>query len=806
MRKTFIVILIFFAKTIFAQSNGNRISGYILDTAGKPVDFATLTLLNPIDSAIISQSSSDKAGFFEIHNVPIAKSLLKITHVVFNEKLIVIEANEIDSNSKLADIIMEPSGKELSQVTVKSGKPVFVRQSDRLIVNVETRIVNASQADLIALISRLPGVYINRQQDIMVNGQQRALVAVNEKSTMLTKGDLMQYLKSIPVNTVKQIEIIYSPGAKYDAEGSVVINIQTDRKILSGLSGNFSGLTGSSIGYGDYYPKLNGGTSLSLGLKRFSIAGSYNYAHNNTLGEIAEKLSFPGASLEQAIRFRSLPERIHTMALTTVFQIDKKQDISLGYKKTLNHSSVDQQNVILLKTHQLLDSAISSNSLENVRLNQDALNFSYKNLIDSVSQLSISAAYIDLRKNYHAGFENAFQKYNTNSTENLASVSLTSIRGLIAQIDYYHMVGKAGKIEGGFKIGETRTVNNTQLSRIAGSVIQPDTTMTNYFFYKEKLMTAYAGYNTSYRRFNFSAGLRYQNRKINKGFADIIGNRFTGSVGFFPSLSFGYKPNEKLSFAVGYSRRIENPNYIDVNPYIYYVNPFTTLEGNPLLTPSITNKVDFTTSINDTYAFSLVWYKIDDFFTTAQFQDIYSRKQRLVPANVGNLSNLEFNFSAPFALASWWQVYVNTGVYYQRYKETGAIALGYITRSLLTFQLFTEHSFTLPRGYALELGNTLMSPTVQGQFGLNTINSFSGGVKKSFYQDKLALKIAFNDFLGTLRYNGDVKGAGWQSNYTNRIDSRQILVSFKYSFRTSTAKKAESGQIMDDELKRLPKK
>jgi iron complex outermembrane receptor protein len=785
---------------LYAQEKTFFVTGHVLSQQ-LPVELANVSLLNNSDSSFIDGSVSDSLGHFKINKIAAGRYLLKISRLSYEKRIIAIDLTQVTDGVDLGPILIDARGTALKEVTTTASKALFTKEKGKLIFNVENSIVGALRTDVVEMISSLPGVRIDRQSNILLNGQEKVRVTINDRPTYLSRGDLLQMLKAIPVSNVKVLEIITNPSAKNDAEGSVVINIKTKEKVDAGFTGVLNTGFGSSIGYGRFYPRANSGLDLSLGKKNISVFLNYNYGYKKSLGEISETLFFEDATLNQSIQFESLPEQTHTLTSGVNLKVAKNQSASFFYTKNYSRNKIDQSNYIRLSNLSATSTDVISFADEIPKTNQDAINFSYDYNIDSLNTLRLSADHIHLNKDQLGNYENSYLTAGTSRIgENITNNSSTGISVWAGQVDYSLSVNKRSKFEAGLKFSNVKTENIVDF-RGTGLI---DSTRQNAFAYTENLAAGYLNYKTEIKRLGISAGIRYENSKMLGSSSTNLFRFERDFSGFFPSFSLDHPLTKTIDLNFAYSRRIARPNYVDINPFIYYVNPYVVLEGNPNLVPSYTNKFELTAQLQKKYTLSLTYLHTKDVFTTAQFQDIVQKKQRLIPANVGDLSNIELNLGVPFAPAPWWESYFNIGVVYQKYIENELMLLGYKQNSKTSFQLFSQHAFTLPKAISLEIDNTLISPSIQGQFTFSTIYSFSAGFKKSFFKNKLDLKIGMNDFLKTLRYDGSLQGIKWRSEYKNAGDSRQLKATLRYNFYSKgkiATKKAK--WISDDEKKRM---
>lgn len=800
MKKFFLLFSTFFILSYTYSQRIGTIKGYIYDTE-KPINFVNISLLNVSDSSLVVGVVSNDSGFFEMSKISDGNYLISINHIAYLTKYVQVKIDSNFNNIVLEKIILEINSKELNEITVKGIKPVFEKKNDRLVVNIEGSTLSSLRSNGADLIRNLPGIWFDRQNNISFNGQKNVQITINGRSRYLSTNDLMTFLRSLPVNSIEEIEIISNPNATYGAEGSAIINIKTKTNIDSGFNGSINSLAGTSVGYGAFYPRLTNGLNLSLGKKKLSIFGNYSFASEESLRKINELLTFPTSTLNQSINIENLPEKTHNLQSGLDFMLTKNQTIKFFYNKVYNNTLVNQLNNITVIVQKQNNSNTSSSANEKLISDQDELNFEYQNLIDSTKKITLGTDYILFDKGHTANYYNI---YDNNRAENLKNNSSTNIGVWVGKFDFKYDFKSNNSIETGIKYSYVNTKNDVKFEELINDKWTSDIIRSNTFAYKEKTFASYINFTSKIKKVDIVAGIRYETSMMSGSSQTnqfIFEREFSG---FFPSVSFNYTLNPNTDLGLFYSKRVKRPGYVDINPFIYYVNPFTILEGNPLLIPSITNKIQLNINYKKMYSASISYYFTKEIFTTAQFQNIDNRTQRLVPTNIGDLANIELNFGIPISPYPWWEGYFDITLYNQKYAEKAFAGLGFQTNARTTFQFYTQQTFTLPADIGLEFTSTFVTPSVDGQFSFSNIYTFSLGIKKSFLNKKIDVKLGFLDFLKTLKYDGKLGGVDWNSNFQDLKDSRQFNISINYNFyKKGKVKSAKANWVSEEEKKRI---
>ena len=223
---TFLFLLFFLIYFVsLSQTPQSSIKGKIIDKENKPVELATIFLLNKIDSSFIQSVSSDENGIFIFNNLSPNEYLIQVSFIGYKKTHLSIKINP--GENEIQTITLEADEKILSEVTINSNKHIIEKKIDRIVFNIENSPTLSGSTAWEAL-SKSPGVNVDQQGNISITGKQGVMIYINNKPMQLSAEDVSNLLKSMPADDLSKIEIITNPPARYDAEGaSGIINIQT---------------------------------------------------------------------------------------------------------------------------------------------------------------------------------------------------------------------------------------------------------------------------------------------------------------------------------------------------------------------------------------------------------------------------------------------------------------------------------------------------------------------------------------------------------------------------------------------------
>ncbi|MBE7178205.1 MAG: carboxypeptidase regulatory-like domain-containing protein, partial [Mucilaginibacter polytrichastri] len=253
----------------FAQFPGGgssikgRISATVLDSATKkPIDYATITLYRSGGKVPLNGGLTDEKGVFKLNDVATGKYKVTITFIGYTTKTIdPVETTPKSPDANLGTIYVSAAGRTLNEVQVVGQAPVIENKIDKIVFNAE-RDLTSSGGNATDILRKVPLVAVDLNGNVSLRGDQNVRVLINGKPSGAMSNNLADVLRSIPGDQIKNIEVITSPSAKYDAEGSGgIINIITKKKDISGVSGSISAGVGTR--------QNNGNLNLNVNKNRF---------------------------------------------------------------------------------------------------------------------------------------------------------------------------------------------------------------------------------------------------------------------------------------------------------------------------------------------------------------------------------------------------------------------------------------------------------------------------------------------------------------------------------------------------------
>lgn len=776
-----------FTPIIFAQLSS--ISGRIVDDAGESASFATIILLNATDSSMVKGLVSDINGAFNFTGIAEGDYQIQSTFTGFTPFESKPFKFDGQSNLKLPIIELQTSVEQLDDVVVEAKRPIIEVQPDKTVFNVEGSI-NAQGNTALELLRKSPGVVVDNNENLVLQGKSGVQVFIDGKRSPLSSDDLAIYLKNLQSDQVDAIEVITNPSSKYDAEGNAgIINIRLIKDKSIGSNG--------SVNLGFRYgvnPKYNGSINLNHRTKFFNTYGSYSLfaGDNENNFFIVRELNGIKYDQQNDMLNRNLN---HGFRFGTDFFINKNTTIGflINGNRTDRENFGDSRTEISEVSDSVIDSLlIASNDEEGVRNNTNYnLNYEWRN--KTGKSLSIDLDYGTFTNRTTTFQPNIY--YLPGETiiiqENVFSnVTPTDIDILTGKVDY-EMDFLGGKLGAGLKVTNITTDNTFDNFDIENGVYTKNIDRSNNFVYTEKVRAGYLSWQKQLsEKLNFLAGIRTE-QTHSKG--ELTSEKDSDDeevvrnyMNFFPSGGLTYNVNQSNSLRVNYSRRIDRPNYQDLNPFEFKLDELSFQKGNPFLRPQYSNSYGITHTYKYTLSTSLN-YTVTDDVSTRITEALDEKSAILTFVNLAKQTNLALTISYPFSVKEWWNVYATITGY--RLRNTANLEGNIIDLKTTAMNFYGQNTFTLPKGFKMELSGWYNSPAIwAGNWTTDSQFDVSAGISKQLFNNKGSLKISVSDIFFENGWSGESEFGDLKIRGGGTWESRQVRFNFNYAFGNDQVK------------------
>lgn len=805
--KTFtslVAAMLLLSTSMFAQSPvRGKVSGEIREANGKSLPFATVLLLKAKDSTLVKGAITSETGYYEVENVPEGSYLIGANMVGFQKTYSApFSISAASTTVQVPALQMSETSQTLDEVKVISKKPFVEQQIDRMVVNVENSVVSAGGTAL-EVLEKAPGVTIDRQNDrLQLKGRQGVMVMIDGKLQQISMQDLMNMLQSMPSDNVEKIELITNPPAKYDAAGnSGLINIVLKKNKNFGTNGNYT----LSAGVGRY-EKLNGSIGLNhrtAKINSFANVSLFHARFQNTQ-DIDRTIAYKDqiTYLDQNSPRVGNPQNLSFRAGVDYF-VTKKTTVGILATGFLNQFKMNGiSSTDFYDKNRTLTGRFATDAFNHNKLNNFTGNLNLKHDFGNGRELSADADYSvfdgnsgnDLNTNYFDA------KDVLTSKEIVRNIMPSTIGIAAAKVDYIHPL-KKGKFEAGAKSSLVNSDNDMRFETQVDKQWILDPSRSNRFKYTENINAVYSNYSTKLdKKTQLQLGLRVEHThsKGNSVTLNSIVDR--NYVNAFPSVFVSRQLDTNNVLNVSFSRRIDRPNYRNLNPFQFFLDPLTFQQGNPNLRPQFTNSFQVTHVFKGMFSTTLGYSRINDVIADQIPKQIAEENKTYVTTeNLDHQDSYNATFSIPVTVSKWWTMQNNVSAFYNRYRSFyyGAdLDLGQFGATV-----FVTNNFTLPKGYTAELSGFWNSPTQYNILQAKAQGQISAGFAKSLWNRKASLRLNVQDIFFLNRFAGTVKYQDLNFRVNSRWESRQVRLSFTYRFGNQNVKAARQRSTSTEDLR-----
>jgi iron complex outermembrane receptor protein len=807
------LLLLAFTDYLYAQT---MVKGSIHDENKSPLEAAGISLIKGNDTLAFKNELSDKEGRFSFSAIPAGNYHIRISaigHIKVDGSIFTIVSGM--KTIELPVFNLEKQNNELASVAVVGKKPFIEQKSDRILVNVDASPANAGTS-VMDVLEKSPGVSVDKDGNISLKGKQGVTIMIDNRPTYMSGAQLAVYLKSLPSSAIDQLEIMSNPSAKYDAAGnSGIINIKTKKN--KGIG--FNGSTTLTYTQGKY-AKPAGSLNLNYRVNKFNIFfnGGYTYWQGFQQLDINRNYLDPGTKNINSIFTQST----HMKFLSPELNLKLGMDYFLDNKTTLgvvfsgyqnDEKDISQSYISLKNANNVTDSLVQSFGNIHGIWSNGTVNLNFRRQFDSSGrELTADADYIY----YKSGSNQLFQNYTYDPDMNLLSSNTLSgdlpstINIYSFKTDYIHPFRNDFKLEAGLKTSFVSTDNKANYYDVSGDVYTADTTKTNYFVYHENINAAYINLTKKYGKWNLQAGLRIENTNYD---GHQYGNIYTVNnndssfkksyVNAFPTAYITYDLNSNNSFNLNFGRRIDRPDYGDLNPFLFFLDEYTYQAGNPYLQPQLSTNIELSHTYKNKLTTTLNYSNTQNFFAETFEQDGHATIVRR--GNIGKRENGGIAVSLNMPLTKWWNTTIYLNVNYNHF--TGELYGENLDVSAVTGMGNMTNQFKFTNGWSAEISGWYRTSGIEGQIMVQPLGQTSAAIAKQIMKEKASLKLGLRDIFYTQQVRGTIDFQETEATFHNTRDSRQLSLTFTYRFG-----KAIKGQQnnhhsggADDESNRLKK-
>lgn len=792
MKKLLLLLIVFMTATAAQAARQDRvkISGKIIDTDSKPIEYATVIIQSATDSTQNWGVISNESGEFSVQ-VPVGDHRIQVSFVGYKSHRAQLTVKEAMT---LQPITLAVEATAIGDVVITAN--AITRRAGGYVVNMEGTAV-AKGRNLYEALAFAPGMMI--MDGLKINGKGVSQVYINNRLLNFSGTDLENYLRNLAAEDIKSIEVIPIAGSEYDASATGgILKITLRRQKDGGYFGSVN-LAGSLN-----YKWLKQGTAsanISYRKNRLSLYSNLSYANYKNYESYDETTNF--FTNQSTIQSKSnIHMRMNSVSaeVNAVYELTDNQSLGAVVSYMTTENDITNTSKTELKSvSELIRSSLSSPEQDMTSLLSASLDYNlnigkkgttFKAIADYTSNFS------DTDTEFRSIYENPLtpDRHYTTSLRGPGSIANVNF-------DFSIPFNKIYSMKTGAKLYNMTISNDVLYMNDFDGLWVRDEAMSEDFSYSETVAAVYADLSANYGKVMASIGIRGENSWIDinsdKPGGDLRKNYFNA----FPSLNVFYNMNQEKghSLSLNANMKITRPSYSQLRPYTHPLSEYSLIVGNPNLNPTKITNVSLTGTIFQKYSLTVdASYSVDP---TAQVSMPSENDPNVLIYKFTNMDNrldLTAVLSLPITVTRWWNsTWMLAGI---NRSETYINSLNDLTTFRKTTGMASMNNiFTLPAGFQIDLSGSYMTPVIQGNMQIGQLYQLDAGITKSLFKDRVSVSLAYK---GLFRPNQNITVTDPSYNKINigTNDQKYFRLSLRYNFKGGqkvNVKKANSGNASE---------
>ena len=791
----FFLTLILAQTVLIAQKEPGTyvVSGNIIERESQsPLEYATIAFVSSSENKVIGGGISDSKGDFKI---AIPKGVYDISFEYFSLMTRIKSNYNATQDIDLGVIELEAELQTLEVIDIIAEKTTVEIKLDKKIYNVgkDLTIRGGSVSDV---LDNVPSVSVDIEGNVALRGNENVRILINGKPSGLVGLNSTDALRQLPADAIEKVEIITSPSARYDAEGTAgILNIILRRSKLLGLNG-------AIILNAGHPNQLGASGNINYRKGTVNIFNTSGYFNRDSPGNSTTKTEFFNSEYDDnGLLIQDDPNTFRN-EYRTFERIRKGFNSNTGVEWYINPTTSLTSAFLVRKSDNSNETYNRAETFDASKmLVSQSLRYDPEFEIDETTQFSIN-----FDKQFHGNSEHRltldFQVENSAEDENsiiynnsVAAERVQTIEDqerILIQTDFTLPIGEHSRFEAGYNGRFNKNTTDYKLEFVNNNVFVLDTDVSNTLIYEEDVNAFYSQYGSKLKdKFSFLLGLRLESTQIS--IQQLSTNEYSNNnyIGLFPTVNLGYEFSETQSLTLGYNRRISRPRSRFLNPFPSRSSATNLFQGNPNINPSYSNGFDIgylnkfdvltlNTSFYFNHATDVFTYVSEDTGEEVEIDGQSVAVIRRGPINLAENDRYGFEFTLTYNPSKKWNINTNFNIYQSIIKGSYK-GLSYDSENLNWF-IRLNNKYTLPGSIEWQTRLSYDGPRIdavnkrEGRFSSNM--AFS----KDLFKEKASITFSINDLFNTQRRNLESTTPTFYSDSYYRWRVRSFNLSFTYRF------------------------
>ena len=807
----FFIICLFLTTLLFSQNSSIEkeitITGKIIDEATKqPLEYATIILKNT-KTQKISGGITDENGLFNI-KTPYGNYSISIEYISF--KPIKLTSQNLNADKNLGTFQLKDDTNNLNEVVIIAEKTTVDIRLDKKVFNIgkDLSIRGGNASDV---LGNVPSVQVDVEGNVSLRGNDNVTILIDGRPSALVGINGAEALRQIPAEAIERVEVITSPSARYDAEGTAgILNIILRKNQLKGFNGSMQ----LDLGIPERY-----GSALNFNLrsKKWNFFTNTGFRYN----------AVPGNALNINTDLSQTRENAKVIDTRKFDRLGRSLFTSFGTEYSINNNSSIVANIVYNIGN---DDDVNTNSIQ--RLNSAGAINQQTSRIQNESEDEKRVQYtLDYVNNFDGKGKKltASLQYSSENEDALSNINEREIiqnelkalervmqnqneENVLVQIDYVVPVGENIQYEAGYR-GNYRNIYNDfyferRLTFPDGPLV-PDEDLNNAFGYKELVNAAYFQYGQKFNKISILGGLRYE-------YTSVEIDQFTSAIediksygNLFPTVNIGIETKEGENITIGYNRRIRRPRGRFLNPFPSLSSATNIFRGNVELNPVFTDAFDigylkrwekFTLSTSAYYNISRDNWEFILQNTGEETENGNEAIYERFPVNLSTSERVGFEFTLTYKPFKFWNINSDFNVFHVTtdgdYTNPDTNLTTNFDFKNTSYFVRLNQKISLKGKTDIQINSNYSGPSESRQSKNKGILSMDFAASKEILKERATINFNISDVFNSRKRQSTL----FLENDTNQYSEfqwreRQISLSFIYRFNQTKIDKKKNGGL-----------
>lgn len=768
--------------------NPGSVSGKVIDKNSKqPIPYVNISIKKA--DKVITGGITDDNGNFSVKNIALDSYTVELQFMGYKTQKFPITLSQADKSANLNTVSLEEEAVQLQGVEIVNERSTIVQKIDRKVINIGKDLI-ASGNTASEIMNNIPTVSVDPQtKELSLRGNTNVRILIDGKPSNI---DATQLLQQIPSSSIKQIELITNPSAKYNPEGmSGIINIILHKNANEGFNGSLN----SGVTFG-ITPKVNSSLNLNYKVGKVNFYTNYglNHGKNTNHGNITSLR--PNLENEQRFGFANL-NTSHLVKLGMDYFLDDRNTLSFYTSLNFNYGGGDGRTLINYldpannDSQQIFDSKTQNNT--------QTYDFVYKHNFKKAGE----------NIEFQADFSKTVNPEDTTydfTTASPVSQRLTAndidrdINYFQANVDYVNPITESMKLELG---AETRIqrITNEFLENVDETTSAYNRIGNSEFIFKRNIHSVYSNIGKQWKKWSAQLGVRLEQFNIDGDFSNLVTstnpsenlndvkNLKDDIFSIYPSAFFNYKANDKDSFNFNFSRRVDRPSVGQLSPIREWTTPLVESRGNPDLKPQFTNsfEINYTRIVKIGSITSGIFFRqIEDEIVRTIYKNPENINQDIISfINFDNNQAAGAEISANLKATKWWSINTSADAYFKKVKgtvenaNTGLQEYGEVDVTSFNFRM--NNNFTATKKLRFNLFGMYRGQEQGLQFTRKPMYKADLGATYNILKGKGSITARVNDIFQTMHFAFD-GSIPYKQEGAFYWESRTLYLGFNWTF------------------------